>query len=69
MYCGRLEKVKAPERLLKAYVLSKLSKKGYDLVFMGAEAEYSWKELMVTLSGDDKAFIHYIENKLTHINI
>ncbi|MDD4689819.1 MAG: glycosyltransferase [Eubacteriales bacterium] len=60
LYCGRLEKVKAPERLLKAYVLSKLSKKGYDLVFMGAEAEYSWKELMVTLSGDDKAFIHYI---------
>ena len=43
--CGRLEFVKAPKRLLKAFGESDLPRKGYNLVFIGQERQVFWPEL------------------------
>lgn len=45
LFCGRLEYVKAPQRLLRAFGQSGLPHKGFLLVFMGHERQVSWEEL------------------------
>lgn len=45
LFCGRLEYVKAPKRLLEAFGKSKLPLMGYKLVFIGNERQVAWSEL------------------------
>lgn len=45
LYCGRLDRNKAPERLLKAYILNKELLKDYNLVYIGDDTDNMLTEL------------------------
>lgn len=45
LYCGRLDKNKAPERLLMAFGESDLLKKSYHLVYIGVDTDSLWNRL------------------------
>lgn len=45
LYCGRLDKNKAPERILKAFGESNLLEKSYHLVYIGADTDHLWNGL------------------------
>lgn len=61
LFCGRLEFIKAPLRLLTAFRQSILPSQGYHLVFIGQERQVLWNELKESAAsmGIDQ-FVHYI---------
>lgn len=64
LFCGRLEHVKAPQRLLEAFGKSRLPMMGYNLVFIGDERQVYWSELKdmaLVMKIDDK--VHYFGGK------
>lgn len=63
LYCGRMDRNKAPERLLKAYLQSSIIKQ-YSLVYMGADIDNLWTEMTLLIeqaNAQDK--VHYIGTK------
>lgn len=59
LYCGRLDRNKAPERLLKAYILNKEFLKDYNLIYIGDDTDRmfeSLKEIAIENKVDDKFF-------------
>ena len=61
LFCGRLEFIKAPQRLLTAFGQSKLPSQGYHLVFIGQERQVFWNELKESATSMGlEQFVHYI---------
>lgn len=46
LFCGRLEEIKAPQRLVEAFIRSNLVEKDYHIVFLGSEAGITWSSLL-----------------------